>query len=94
MSDDRFTREPGDDTEDDCNENGERPYLDVPPPGVRPARNQPAGDELVSADEIQEFIRQQYPETVKRKRALVRPAGWDEIIADVDTSPRVKGNES
>jgi hypothetical protein len=77
MSDERFTLDP----EDEANANGERPYLDVPPPGVRPARRQPTRQELVSADEIEAFIRREYPETQKSKRRLVRPEGWDQPAA-------------
>jgi hypothetical protein len=85
MSDERFTREPGED-DDEANSNGERPYLDVPPPGVRPARDQPTRAGYVSADEIVEFIRREFPET-KPKRKLVRPSGWDEILSEKPKDP-------
>lgn len=67
MSDDRFTRDP----EDEANANGERPYLDVPKPGVRPAKRQPwfrdARGQYVSGDEILEWTRKAFPEPEKKK---------------------------
>ena len=64
MSDDRFTREPGDDT-DEANANGERPYLDQPPPGNRPKPKPPwfrdAPGQHISADEIAAFIQREWP---------------------------------
>jgi hypothetical protein len=75
VSDERFKREP-----DDANANGERPYLDVPPPGTRPARKQPFfqdGNRYVTSETIKAFIAEQWPETVKPKRTLARPEYWD-----------------
>ena len=74
MSDDRFTREPGDDS-DEANANGERPYLDgPPPPGTRPLfKPKPpwfrdAPNQHISADEIAAFIQREWPAPDKRKR--------------------------
>ena len=76
MSDDRFAREPGDDA-DEANAQGERPYLDVPPPSTRPAKRQPFWqDSFVTAEEIKAFVQREYPETVKPKKRLIRPASW------------------
>jgi hypothetical protein len=71
MSDDRFTREPGDD--DEANANGERPYLELPPPpGVRPAKRQPwfrdAPNQHVTGDEILEWTRKAFPAPPKERR--------------------------
>ena len=69
MSDERFTRDPD---EDEANANGERPYLDAPPPGVRPARRQPwfwdARGQYVSGDEILEWTRKAFPEPKKKEQ--------------------------
>lgn len=58
MSDDRYRRDPAD---DEANGNGERPYVDIPPPGIRPAKRQPwfrdAKGQHVSGDEILEWVR-------------------------------------
>ncbi len=73
MSDDRFTREPDD--EEEANSHGERPYLDVPPPGVRRApRN---SDRLgpPTPEEIEEFIAKEFGDTkAKQKRPAPEPA--------------------
>lgn len=74
MSDERFKRD------DEANSEGERPYLDVPPPGTRPARQQPFfedGNRYVTSETIKAFIAKEYPETAKPKRRLMRPPGWD-----------------
>jgi len=75
MSDERFKLDP-----DEANVQGERPYLDIPPPGTRPARKQPFfedGNRYVTPEEIKAFIAKEFPETVKPKRRLLRPPGWD-----------------
>jgi len=74
MSDDRFTVDP----DDEANANGERPYLDIPPPGVRPAAKQIDRRGPPTPEEIEAFIAKEFPETVKPKRRLLRPPGWDE----------------
>lgn len=73
MQDDRFTRDP----DDEANAHGERPYLDLPPPGVRPAPKQLDRRGPPTPEEIAEFIAKEFPETVKPKRRLIRPEGWD-----------------
>jgi len=83
MSDDRFTPDP----DEEANANGERPYLDVPPPGVRPAPRQPARPGLVSAEEIEAFIKREYPETQRPKRRLLRPKSWDKPEAEKSSAP-------
>jgi hypothetical protein len=80
VSDERFKPDP-----DEANANGEKPYLDVPPPGTRPARKQPFfqdGNRYVTSETIKAFIAAQWPETVKPKRRLVRPPGWDKPPAE------------
>ncbi len=80
MSDDRFARD-----DDEANAQGERPYLDIPPPGTRPARKQPFfqdGNRYVTSEEIKAFVAKEYPETQKPKRRLIRPPGWDELVAE------------
>lgn len=73
-SDDRW------EVDDEANANGARPYLDDRRAGeVRPARRQPARPGLVTADEIEAFIKREYPETAKPKKKLLRPEGWDEL---------------
>lgn len=78
QSDDRWQVDP-----DEANgSDPEKPYLDrAPRPGVRPALKQPDRRGRPTPEEIEAFIKAEFPETTREKKRLIRPPGWDEALA-------------